>query len=162
MSSETWTSCNMPQKRLEAFLFWGFHTWGPWYLVCVERNCDRLKGRGAGHRSHREEPWLNTGPAPRKEREGLACTDQEELISCDIIELYINNLPEKWVAKHWLTEEAECVKARAPNYLLWKMVTREQTSNLNIWTATARHKHHTHTNRQTPISQRHKWTPINL
>lgn len=66
--------------------------------MCVETDCDSLKGKGAGHRKKqkkKKEPWLNTGPAPRKEREGLACTDREELISCDIIELYINNVPEK-------------------------------------------------------------------
>lgn len=63
--------------------------------MCVERDCDSLKGRGAGLAHTEKKPWLNTGPAPRKGGEGLACTDQEELISCDIIELYINNIPEK-------------------------------------------------------------------
>lgn len=68
--------------------------------MCVESDCDSTeRERGWAQKKtknkKKKEPWLNTGPAPRKEREGLACTDREELISCDIIELYINNVPEK-------------------------------------------------------------------
>lgn len=138
MSSETWTSCNMPQKRLEAFFVLRFsHLRAMVFGVCREGLWQPEREWGwAG--SHRKEPWLNTGPAPRKERGGLACTDQEELISCDIIELYINNIPEKWVAKHWLTEEAECVKTRTQNYLLLA-VENGNKSRLKIWTSGLQH-----------------------
>lgn len=61
--------------------------------VCVESDCDSLKGSGVGLGLHRvgggggsggggrgcgeikKEPWLNTGPVPRREREGLAGAD---------------------------------------------------------------------------------------
>lgn len=83
------------------------------------------------------------------------CTDQEELISCDIIELYTNNVPEKWVAKHWLSEEAERVKTRL--WIICRSPWWEQAWTVNIWRATSLHKHHTHkyTN-AAPISHGHK------
>lgn len=119
MPSQTWTSCNMPQKRLEAFFVWRFsHSRAVVFGVCGEQLWQPERERGwAQKKTKKKEPWLNTGPAPRKEREGLVCTDREELISCDIIELYINNVPEKWVVQHWLTQVAECEKTRAANYL---------------------------------------------
>lgn len=59
LSFETWTSCDMPQRRLEALLFWGFHTWGPWYFVCAGRDCDSLKGGWRGGGREREGlGWL--------------------------------------------------------------------------------------------------------
>lgn len=111
MPSETWTSCSTSQKALlEAVLFWGFHTRGPWYLLAADRSCDKLKGTRGRARSHRKGHWLNTGPRSPGKGEGLACADQEELISRDIIELYINNVPEKRRAELWLSEESERVK----------------------------------------------------
>lgn len=68
----------------------GFHTWGPWYLVCAWRvTVTAWKGVGlglgctewgaaavvVGCGEIKREPWLNTVPAPRREREGLPGAD---------------------------------------------------------------------------------------
>ena len=94
-------------------------------------NCDSLKKRERGWaglaRTEKGALAKTLARLPRKERRGLVRADQKELISCDIIELYINNVPEKWVAERRLTGEAECVKTRARNNLSLaerKIVTR--------------------------------------
>lgn len=53
----------------------------------------RLKGNRGRARSHREVLWLSSGPRSPDKGEGLAHAEQEELISCDIIDLYTDNVP---------------------------------------------------------------------
>lgn len=50
MPSATWTSCNMPQREAGGLFFVVrfSHLRAMVFGVCVESDCDRLKGRGVG------------------------------------------------------------------------------------------------------------------